>query len=84
MQLAERDLLNAERANEFIKSNPRATRKKIADGIGIATGTLARLNTLGLIKNYPAALTTSQAGRLAKQNKRWANFRLRGSPRFEE
>lgn len=83
MTKAEQDAALALRVNQYIADNRTASRTAISKGVGACTYTLNRLARVGLLNNYPRALTTSEAGKIARKNKRWANFKLRGSPIFK-
>jgi hypothetical protein len=83
MTKAEQDAVLALRTNEFIAANRTASRTVICREVGATRQRLIRLHGLGTLVNYPRALTTTEAGKIARKNKKWANFKLKGSPIFD-
>ena len=73
------------KANELLLKN-KYTRFGLAKRIGCSKETLDKLAKQGLIKNYPEALTPSQAATYGRKvgGDAWGRqFKLRGSPSYE-
>lgn len=77
------DIELAEKANYLIENSVFISQTGLARKLGISREKLSRINSIGLIKNYPKAMTKKQASSLGKaMGNRWGkNFYLPRTPR---
>lgn len=71
----------AEKINTYIAAHPDATRFQIARDCNVSRPRIARLADIGLVRNWPEPLTSSQAATMAARISPWRNFKLPGTPR---
>jgi len=78
----EEDIHYSAIANKVIAEKPFISRLSLAKLVGISRERLNRLNKIGLIENYPKALSHSQASKVGRaKGNTWGKFRLAGSPK---
>ena len=81
LKKAEEDQHYSAIANKIIAEKKFISRLALAKLVGVSRERLNRLNKIGLIENYPKALSHSQASKVGRaKGNTWGKFRLPGSP----